>query len=321
MGKRLLVDVACRRASARSACKAGSGPPAFHAPPGGNSRRDAAKARHVTTQAALAAARGEAGTFATRARASKPTKVVVWVAHLPPTAACPPKLGIRLASVAAGAWATTMLAWTSASSRGWLSRPKGSTSVASTAGCSPCLKRNPLQTTSRASCTGTSKFMSASRTFLCTWPNIVWNISKHRHKPKNGRGPNFFQSATAYRPKTWISFILPWLHQADNPTVFFQPTPGCVIAKTDLYIEVGNSLSENAAFQSGPEYAHWHIALKQHCLCGTWLFWVVSGPGKTYLFVNHGSQDMNLWSAVVKQPQTVPEFAFTLDAGNGCNKK
>ena len=84
MGRRLLAGVACQRASARSSCRPGSGPPALHSPPGGNSSRDAAKARcaatarmplHLTTHAALAAARREVGTSAARARASKRMKV------------------------------------------------------------------------------------------------------------------------------------------------------------------------------------------------------------------------------------------------------
>ena len=42
--------------------------------------------------------------------------------------------------------------------------------MASTANCSPCHRGSSLQTTSlrRASCTGTSKLMSTSRTFLAT---------------------------------------------------------------------------------------------------------------------------------------------------------
>ena len=91
MGRRLLAGVACQRASARSSCRAGSGPPALHSPPGGNSSRDAAKARcaatalHLTTHAALAAARREVGTSAARARASKRMKVAASGAHQPPT--------------------------------------------------------------------------------------------------------------------------------------------------------------------------------------------------------------------------------------------
>ena len=94
MGRRLLAGVACQRASARSLCRAGSGPPALHSPPRGNSSRDAAKARcaatarmplHLTTHAALAAARREVGTSAARTRASKRMKVAASGAHLPPT--------------------------------------------------------------------------------------------------------------------------------------------------------------------------------------------------------------------------------------------
>ena len=81
-------------ASARSSCRAGLGPPALHSPPGGNSSRDAAKARcaatarmptRLTTHAALAAARREVGTSAARAQASKRMKVAASGAHLPPT--------------------------------------------------------------------------------------------------------------------------------------------------------------------------------------------------------------------------------------------
>ena len=50
MGRRLWAGVACQRASARSSCRAGSGPPALHAPPGGSSRSDAAKARCAARQ-------------------------------------------------------------------------------------------------------------------------------------------------------------------------------------------------------------------------------------------------------------------------------
>ena len=77
--------VSCHRASAKSSCKGGSGPPARLSWPGRNSRRDAAKARspstakmplHRKTHAASAAARRGAGTAAARAQASSRTNVV-----------------------------------------------------------------------------------------------------------------------------------------------------------------------------------------------------------------------------------------------------
>ena len=91
--RRLLSGVTCQRASARSSCRGGSGPPALLSRPGGSSRRDAAKARcaptakmplHRKTHAALAAARRGAGMAAARARASNRTNVVASGAHRPP---------------------------------------------------------------------------------------------------------------------------------------------------------------------------------------------------------------------------------------------
>ena len=63
--------------------------------------------------------------------------------------------------------------------------------MASTASCSPCHRGRPLQTTSirRASCTGTSRFMSASRTFLAT------RAPASRHTPARARSRGMAREA------------------------------------------------------------------------------------------------------------------------------
>ena len=120
MGRRLLAGVACQLASARSSCKAGSGPPALHSPRGGNSSRDAAKARcaatarmplHLTTHAALCR-RPERGRHFCCTRAGQqanesccfrgPTAAYLEPEHNQAAAACPLELRVGLALFAAG---------------------------------------------------------------------------------------------------------------------------------------------------------------------------------------------------------------------------
>ena len=175
---------------------------ALHSPPGGSSRRDAAKARcaatarmplHLTTHAARAAVRREAGTSPARSRQQADAASG---AHLPPSipntsehhlaaAARPLQLGISLALFAACSLGKND------AGAGWPSRPRGLTSVASTASCSPCHRGSPLQTTSirRASCMGTSRFMSASRTFLAT------RAPASRHTPARTRSRGMAREA------------------------------------------------------------------------------------------------------------------------------
>ena len=187
-GGRGLSGVTCQRASARSSCIRGSDPPALLSWPGRSSRRDAATARcaatakmppHRKTHAALAAARSGAGTAAARARASNRTSVVAPGAHQPPISIPRTTRRQRRAWPSSGyvwrllrwaAWAKATTGRDSAPARGCPSRPTGLTVVASTASCAPCQRGSPLQTTSmcRASWIGTSKFMSASRTFFAT---------------------------------------------------------------------------------------------------------------------------------------------------------
>ena len=73
MGRRLLAGIACQRASAKSSCRAGSGPPALHSPSGGNSSRDAAKACEGSTayDCPCSSSGGCRHFWCTRARACK----------------------------------------------------------------------------------------------------------------------------------------------------------------------------------------------------------------------------------------------------------